>query len=213
MDAEAGPATETVVAGGWARMASVRRAREAALPGLVFSDRDEDTAYGAALVAAFAADPRPTISPTPVQGQPTASHASTHNPHRRISHERHPHPDSSLDDIATDDGTFAVVAMDQRNTLKRMYAAVGVDDPSDEELVASRPTWSRPSAPSASAFLLDPTLRRPGARAVADDVRAEPRRPRRRRAARPGQVRRASPAAPATRARTPRGCAARAAPP
>ncbi len=57
IDAEAGPATETVVAGGWTRMASVRRARETALPGVVFSTRDEDTAHGAALIGAFAADP------------------------------------------------------------------------------------------------------------------------------------------------------------
>jgi hypothetical protein len=57
IDAEAGPATETMVAGGWTRMASVRRAREAALPGVVFSGRDEDTAHGAALIGAFAADP------------------------------------------------------------------------------------------------------------------------------------------------------------
>jgi sugar (pentulose or hexulose) kinase len=57
IDAEAGPATETVVAGGWSRMASVRRARETALRGVVFSSRDEDTAHGAALIGAFAADP------------------------------------------------------------------------------------------------------------------------------------------------------------
>ena len=57
MDAENTPATRTVLAGGWTRMESVRRARRAVLPNPRFSDRDEDTAYGAALVAAFAADP------------------------------------------------------------------------------------------------------------------------------------------------------------
>jgi sugar (pentulose or hexulose) kinase len=57
MDAENPPATRTVLAGGWTRMESVRRARRAVLPNPRFSDRDEDTAYGAALVAAFAADP------------------------------------------------------------------------------------------------------------------------------------------------------------
>ena len=56
MDAEVPPATSTIIAGGWAQMASVRRAREAAFPGVVFSDHQEDTAYGAALVAAFCAD-------------------------------------------------------------------------------------------------------------------------------------------------------------
>jgi sugar (pentulose or hexulose) kinase len=57
MDAETAPATRTVVAGGWSRMQSVRRARRSLLPSPRFSERDEDTAYGAALVAAFAADP------------------------------------------------------------------------------------------------------------------------------------------------------------
>jgi sugar (pentulose or hexulose) kinase len=57
MDARVGPADETVVAGGWARMASVRRARADALPGVRFSTRTEDTAFGAALVGRFAAEP------------------------------------------------------------------------------------------------------------------------------------------------------------
>jgi len=56
MDAEVPPATSTIVAGGWAQMASVRRDRENAFPGVMFSDHQEDTAYGAALVAAFRAD-------------------------------------------------------------------------------------------------------------------------------------------------------------
>ncbi len=60
MDAENAPAARSVVAGGWSRMDSVRRARQDLLPSPRFSDRDEDTAYGAALVAAFAADPGET---------------------------------------------------------------------------------------------------------------------------------------------------------
>jgi len=56
MDADNPPAARTVVAGGWSRMDSVRRSRSEVLPSPRFSDRDEDTAYGAALVAAFAAD-------------------------------------------------------------------------------------------------------------------------------------------------------------
>jgi sugar (pentulose or hexulose) kinase len=57
MDSRVGPAVETVVAGGWARMAAVRRARAAALPRVRFSARPEDTAFGAALVGRFAAEP------------------------------------------------------------------------------------------------------------------------------------------------------------
>ena len=36
---------------------------------------------------------------------------------------------SGLAAIATEQNTFAIVAMDQRNTLKRMYHAVGTADP------------------------------------------------------------------------------------
>ncbi len=54
MDAEVGGAARTVLSGGWSSMQSVRRARERVLPGLQFSDRAEDTAYGAALIGAFA---------------------------------------------------------------------------------------------------------------------------------------------------------------
>jgi tagatose-1,6-bisphosphate aldolase len=79
---------------------------------------------------------------------------------------------SSLDDIATSDGTFAVVAMDQRNTLKRMYAAVGIDNPPHGELVDIKADVVAALAPSASAFLLDPTY---GVPALAQ-VDAEARR-------------------------------------
>jgi len=57
MDAEHPPATRSVLAGGWVGMRSVRRSRQRILPDVLFSERAEDTAYGAALIAAFAADP------------------------------------------------------------------------------------------------------------------------------------------------------------
>jgi hypothetical protein len=57
MDAEQPPATRSVLAGGWVGMGSVRRSRQRILPDVSFSERAEDTAYGAALIAAFAADP------------------------------------------------------------------------------------------------------------------------------------------------------------
>jgi sugar (pentulose or hexulose) kinase len=57
MDAEHPPATRSVLAGGWVGMRSVRRSRRRILPEVRFSERAEDTAYGAALIAAFAADP------------------------------------------------------------------------------------------------------------------------------------------------------------
>ena len=51
------PGTRSVLAGGWVAMRSVRRSRERILPDVLFSERAEDTAYGAALIGAFAADP------------------------------------------------------------------------------------------------------------------------------------------------------------
>ena len=64
---------------------------------------------------------------------------------------------SGLGGIATVDDTFAIVAMDQRNTLKRMYAAVGIADPSLEELTEIKVDTVQALRGSASAFLLDPT--------------------------------------------------------
>ena len=54
MAAEIGPATSAVVAGGWTRMASVRAAKLAGLPGVRFSTRTQAGAFGAALFAAAA---------------------------------------------------------------------------------------------------------------------------------------------------------------
>jgi tagatose-1,6-bisphosphate aldolase len=68
---------------------------------------------------------------------------------------------TSLHDIATPEGTFAVLAMDQRNTLKRMFAAAGVNDPSDDDLVDYKADLLESLNGSASGFLLDPTFGTP----------------------------------------------------
>ncbi|MBC7725587.1 MAG: hypothetical protein H7146_12735 [Burkholderiaceae bacterium] len=65
---------------------------------------------------------------------------------------------ASLASISQTDNTFAIVAMDQRNTLKRMYAAVGAPPPSDQELIESKADVVAGLRGSASAFLLDPTF-------------------------------------------------------
>ena len=54
MAAEIGPAVSAVVAGAGPRMASVRAAKLAGLPGVRFSDRTQAGAFGAALFAASA---------------------------------------------------------------------------------------------------------------------------------------------------------------
>ena len=64
-------------------------------------------------------------------------------------------PPPGLGAIAGDDGTFAIVAMDQRGTLRRMFAAV--DRPGeDDELRAFKVDVTDALSGGATGFLLDP---------------------------------------------------------
>ena len=154
MDAEVPPATSTIIAGGWAQMKCVRRDRLAAMPSVSFSDRQEDTAFGSALVAAFCVD---DSTDRPDRLRHDVRHDQTHT-RKKSSMSSVSTTPMSLDAIASPDGTFAVIAMDQRNTLRRMYASVGIDDPSIDELTAIKADVVQALAPAASAFLLDPTF-------------------------------------------------------
>jgi len=62
----------------------------------------------------------------------------------------------SLDDIAAEGGTFAIVAMDQRNTLRRMFTAVGREG-TDRQLRDAKADVARVLTPLASGLLSDPT--------------------------------------------------------
>lgn len=62
----------------------------------------------------------------------------------------------TLADIASKDGVFAIIAMDQRNTLRRMFEAVGIE-PSEENLLTVKADVARALTPVASGMLLDPT--------------------------------------------------------
>lgn len=64
---------------------------------------------------------------------------------------------TGLAPIADDNGVFSIIAMDQRNTLRRMFEAVGrpVDMP---DLFAAKADVARALTPLASAMLLDPTI-------------------------------------------------------
>ena len=161
-------------------MQSVRRAKRASLPGLRFSRRSQAAAFGAAMFAAYAhqvaelmstteiARPWPsTLHPglarsslpsspertrRPVQGRPgrqplTPGVARDDNHHRTQRSVRDRHRAD----------TFAIVAMDQRNTLKRMYAAVGNSEPSTEEMIVLKADVVSALGNAASGFLLDPT--------------------------------------------------------
>jgi tagatose-1,6-bisphosphate aldolase len=76
---------------------------------------------------------------------------------------------TGLAGIATRQYTFAIVAMDQRNTLKRMYHAVGIPDPSDAELVQIKADTVQALRGSASGYLLDPTFGTPALKLLPTD--------------------------------------------
>jgi tagatose-1,6-bisphosphate aldolase len=63
----------------------------------------------------------------------------------------------TLADIASDDGVFAIIAMDQRNTLRRMFQAVDIEA-SEEDLRTAKADVARALTPAASGMLLDPTF-------------------------------------------------------
>ena len=62
----------------------------------------------------------------------------------------------TLDDIAADSHVFSIIAMDQRNTLRRMFSAVGLDA-SDDDLRVAKADVARVLTPAASGLLSDPT--------------------------------------------------------
>jgi tagatose 1,6-diphosphate aldolase/sulfofructosephosphate aldolase len=65
-------------------------------------------------------------------------------------------PITTLDAISGEDGVLAIIAMDQRNTLRRMFAAVGIQA-TDEDLRQSKTDVARALSPAASGILFDPT--------------------------------------------------------
>jgi tagatose-1,6-bisphosphate aldolase len=66
-------------------------------------------------------------------------------------------PPTTLDAIADADGVFAIVAMDQRNTLRRMFASAGRPDVDSGELRRVKAEVAAALTPLASGILLDPT--------------------------------------------------------
>jgi tagatose-1,6-bisphosphate aldolase len=65
-------------------------------------------------------------------------------------------PVRTLADIAASDGVFSIIAMDQRNTLRRMFTSIGIEA-SDEDLRQCKTDVARALTPLASGILFDPT--------------------------------------------------------
>ena len=64
----------------------------------------------------------------------------------------------TLDTIARPSGGFAMVAMDQRESLRTMFADAGARRPGDGEMVAFKIAVARALSPLASGFLIDRTF-------------------------------------------------------
>ena len=62
----------------------------------------------------------------------------------------------TLDDIANDSHVFSIIAMDQRNTLRRMFTAAGLE-PGDDDLRTAKADVARVLTPAATGLLSDPT--------------------------------------------------------
>ncbi len=62
----------------------------------------------------------------------------------------------TLDDIAAGRHMFSIIAMDQRNTLRRMFTAAGASA-SDDDLRTAKADVARVLTPAASGLLSDPT--------------------------------------------------------
>ena len=63
----------------------------------------------------------------------------------------------TLDAIADENGTFAIVAMDQRNTLRRMFTAVGIEA-TEQDMRQAKIDVAGALTQDATGILLDPQL-------------------------------------------------------
>lgn len=75
-----------------------------------------------------------------------------------------------LSAIADDRGTFAIIAFDQRNTLRRMFTAVGIEA-TDADMREIKVEVTKALSPDATGILLDPQL---GVGAVMDAGALDP---------------------------------------
>lgn len=76
-----------------------------------------------------------------------------------------PNAVKSLEDISAANGTFSTIAMDQRNTLRRMFTAVGREG-TDEQLRQAKVDVARELTPLASGLLSEPTYGVPAIKAA-----------------------------------------------
>jgi hypothetical protein len=133
MDEVIPAAHSTLLTGGWAGMKSVQRARSSVLPRVRVSDRDQDTAYGAALCALRLLPPTTRSEAVWTQRDAPTTHPDLHaeRPRGRTTRakpldHRQENPMNelttlerrSMSAISTPGGKMLIVAADQRNSMK-----------------------------------------------------------------------------------------------
>jgi len=164
MDHEVPPARATVLAGGWAAMASVRRARSAVLPGLEVSHRSQDTAYGAVLFASRLLTP--VAQPIPASsscGDQDPSPAVPPIYKEKTVNELTTLERRAMARILTAGGKILIVAADQRNSMKAVMndAPDGPGSVTAEQLADAKSDIVTYLANYGPAILLDPEVSLP----------------------------------------------------
>lgn len=164
MERLVGPHLGAVAIGGWMSNPALAQAKAAQLPGLRALRLQEAGAAGAAYLAGVAAGLLPaaqdlTGPPWPVADDVVAGGAvgalgPPQRSNRREQGKRHLMSKIELDAIADAEGRFAVLAMDQRATLRRMLTAAG-KPAEDADLSAFKVDVIAALSPLASGVLTD----------------------------------------------------------
>ncbi|WP_454294349.1 FGGY family carbohydrate kinase [Salana multivorans] len=170
MDREVPPATETLLSGGWAQMASVRAARSRVLPGLSVSARSQETAFGAAMAAAGLLTETTGLL-TQTTNHPAELNPADTNPaapaaprRRRTMNQLTTRETRQMAMISTPDGHMLIVAADQRNGMKAVMTDGPAGQPvSAEDLAAAKKDLVTHLGNHAAAILLDPEVALPAA--------------------------------------------------
>jgi len=125
-------------------------------------DPEYDPVYAAFVTAALAPPAEPPRTEQPRTEQPRTEQSRTRHTAAPARQERPPmatpDPRPSLAALARPSGALAMVAMDQRESLRAMVAEVRGDRPGDEELVRFKLAVAEVLGPLASGFLIDREL-------------------------------------------------------
>ncbi len=135
MTSVTGPSDQVIAGGGWAQLDGVLRAKGGLLAACLAAPSVAGRSKGAAAFAGIAAgmtDEEELTRARTCEPCPTTWTAPTT---RKTKGDRFV---KTLADIADDNGTFAIIAMDQRSTLRRMFDAVGEEATPSEVMAQAK---------------------------------------------------------------------------